>query len=152
GDPRAARRGAVRRGRPARPRRDLALRRRSRDRGLPPASRARAHPARAARGDGAIQRREGLMSVPIAQETQGISVTVNGATPPATVEPRLLLADLLREDLGLRGTHLGCEHGVCGACTILLDGEPARSCLLLAIQADGREVTTVEGIAGGEGL
>ena len=92
------------------------------------------------------------MSQPVAQEAQTISVTVNGEAHTATVEPRLLLADLLREVLGLRGTHLGCEHGVCGACTILLDGEPMRSCLILAVQADGREVTTVEGLAGADGL
>ena len=92
------------------------------------------------------------MSLPVAEEAQIISVTVNGEAHTATVEPRLLLADLLREVLGLRGTHLGCEHGVCGACTILLDGEPVRSCLLLAVQADGREVTTVEGLAGAEEL
>ena len=92
------------------------------------------------------------MSLPVAQEAQIISVTVNGEAHTATVEPRLLLADLLREVLGLRGTHLGCEHGVCGACTILLDGEPVRSCLVLAVQADGREVTTVEGLAGADGL
>jgi aerobic carbon-monoxide dehydrogenase small subunit len=92
------------------------------------------------------------VSVPVAQETQIMSVTVNGEAHTATVEPRLLLADLLREVLGLRGTHLGCEHGVCGACTILLDGEPVRSCLMLAVQAAGREVTTVEGLAGADGL
>jgi carbon-monoxide dehydrogenase small subunit len=92
------------------------------------------------------------VSLPVAHEAQTISVTVNGEAHTATVEPRLLLADLLREVLGLRGTHLGCEHGVCGACTILLDGEPVRSCLLLAVQADGREVTTVEGLAGADGL
>jgi carbon-monoxide dehydrogenase small subunit len=92
------------------------------------------------------------VSLPLAQEAQIISVTVNGEVHAATVEPRLLLADLLREVLGLRGTHLGCEHGVCGACTILLDGEPVRSCLVLAVQADGREVTTVEGLAGADGL
>jgi aerobic-type carbon monoxide dehydrogenase small subunit (CoxS/CutS family) len=92
------------------------------------------------------------VSVPVAQETQIISVTVNGETQTATVEPRLLLADLLREVLGLRGTHLGCEHGVCGACTILLDGEPVRSCLVLGVQADRREVTTVEGLADADGL
>jgi 3-oxo-Delta1-steroid hydratase/dehydrogenase small subunit len=92
------------------------------------------------------------VSSPIASETQAIQVTVNGTLHAATVEPRLLLADLLREVLGLRGTHLGCEHGVCGACTILLDGEPVRSCLLLAVQANGREVTTVEGLADGGAL
>ena len=92
------------------------------------------------------------MSLPVAQEAQIVNVTVNGDEHTATVEPRLLLADLLREVFGLRGTHLGCEHGVCGACTILLDGEPVRSCLVLAVQADGRELTTVEGLAGAEGL
>jgi aerobic-type carbon monoxide dehydrogenase small subunit (CoxS/CutS family) len=92
------------------------------------------------------------VSLPVAQEAQIINVTVNGESHTATVEPRLLLADLLREVLGLRGTHLGCEHGVCGACTILIDGEPMRSCLVLAVQADGREVTTVEGLADAGGL
>jgi len=76
-------------------------------------------------------------------------VTVNGIQYERDVEPRLLLSDFLRQDLGLTGTHVGCEHGVCGACTILLDGEPVRSCLLLAVQADGAAVTTVEGLAPG---
>jgi carbon-monoxide dehydrogenase small subunit len=92
------------------------------------------------------------VSQPVAQEAQTISVTVNGEAHTATVEPRLLLADLLREVLGLRGTHLGCEHGVCGACTILLDGEPVRSCLVLAVQANGRDITTVEGLASADAL
>jgi carbon-monoxide dehydrogenase small subunit len=74
--------------------------------------------------------------------------TVNGRVVQAELEPRRLLADYLREDLELRGTHLGCEHGICGACTILVDGEPARSCLMLAVQADGHALTTVEGLAG----
>jgi aerobic carbon-monoxide dehydrogenase small subunit len=76
-----------------------------------------------------------------------VSVTVNGASHERTVDVRRTLADFLREDLGLTGTHLGCEHGVCGACTVLLDGAPVRSCLLLAVQADGAEVKTVEGVA-----
>ena len=76
-----------------------------------------------------------------------ITVTVNGRPHEATVEVRKTLADFLRDDLELTGTHLGCEHGVCGACTILLDGRSARSCLMLAVQADGHEVLTVEGIA-----
>ena len=76
-------------------------------------------------------------------------VTVNGIQYQRDVEPRLLLSDFLRQDLGLTGTHVGCEHGVCGACTILLDGEPVRSCLMLAVQADGAQVTTVEGLAPG---
>jgi len=81
-----------------------------------------------------------------------IELSVNGRTVNADVEPRRLLADFLREDLELRGTHLGCEHGICGACTVLVDGEPARSCLMLAVQADGRELTTVEGLSNGNGL
>jgi len=76
-----------------------------------------------------------------------IDVTVNGIQYRRDVEPRLLLSDFLRQDLGLTGTHVGCEHGVCGACTVLLDGEPVRSCLMLAVQADGAELTTVEGLA-----
>jgi carbon-monoxide dehydrogenase small subunit len=76
-----------------------------------------------------------------------ISVKVNGAPREAQVEDRLTLADFLRQHLELTGTHVGCEHGICGACTILLDGRSARSCLLLAVQANGREVTTIEGIA-----
>jgi carbon-monoxide dehydrogenase small subunit len=67
------------------------------------------------------------------------------------VEPRLLLSDFLRQDLGLTGTHVGCEHGVCGACTILFDGEPARSCIMFAVQADGHELKTVEGLASASG-
>jgi carbon-monoxide dehydrogenase small subunit len=78
-----------------------------------------------------------------------ITVTVNKTNYARAVEPRLLLSDFLRHDLGLSGTHVGCEHGVCGACTILLDGQPVRSCLTLAIQANGHELTTVEGLATG---
>jgi aerobic carbon-monoxide dehydrogenase small subunit len=84
--------------------------------------------------------------------TRRVNMTVNGRAIEADVEPRRLLADFLREDAHLYGTHLGCEHGVCGACTILVDGEPVRSCLMLAVQADGAEVTTVEGLAGDDGL
>ena len=80
-------------------------------------------------------------------ETRKISLTVNGQRREAEAEVRLTLADFLRHTLGLTGTHLGCEHGVCGACTILLDGQSARSCLMLAVQADGHEILTVEGIA-----
>ena len=76
-----------------------------------------------------------------------VGVTVNGTHYAHWAEPRLLLCDFLRHELGLTGTHVGCEHGVCGACTVLLDGEPVRSCLLFAVQADGREITTVEGLA-----
>jgi len=80
-------------------------------------------------------------------ELQPIELTVNGRRWRGAVEPRKLLADVLREDVGLTGTHLGCEHGVCGACTVLWDGEPARSCLTFAVQAQGCEITTVEGLA-----
>jgi aerobic carbon-monoxide dehydrogenase small subunit len=76
-----------------------------------------------------------------------VRVEVNGAPVEREVEPRLLLSDFLRHELGLTGTHVGCEHGVCGACTVLLDGAAARSCLTLAVQCDGSSVTTVEGLA-----
>jgi len=76
-----------------------------------------------------------------------LRVVVNGGNREAEVEPRLLLSDFLRQSLGLTGTHVGCEHGVCGACTILFDGEPARSCIMLAVQADGHAIQTVEGLA-----
>ena len=79
-----------------------------------------------------------------------VSFSVNGRRERIDVEPRRTLADALRDDLGLTGTHLGCEQGVCGACTVLLDGEPVRSCLMLAVQADGSSLTTVEGLAGDE--
>jgi carbon-monoxide dehydrogenase small subunit len=81
-----------------------------------------------------------------------IALTVNGVESEATVDPRRTLADFLRDDLRLTGTHLGCEHGVCGACTVLIDGSSARSCLVLAVQAHGTEVRTVEGLAQGEEL
>ncbi len=81
-----------------------------------------------------------------------IKMTVNGREYEGRVEPRLTLADFLRGDLNLTGTHLGCEHGVCGACTILLNGEAVRSCLLLAVQADGADLMTVEGLAQGDQL
>jgi carbon-monoxide dehydrogenase small subunit len=77
-----------------------------------------------------------------------ITVTVNGVPREATVPVRRLLSDALRHDLGLTGTHVGCEHGVCGACTVLVDGDAVRSCLMLAVQVDGASVTTVEGLAG----
>jgi len=76
-----------------------------------------------------------------------VSVIVNGEEYQEQVEPRLLLSDFLRHDLGLTGTHVGCEHGVCGACTILLDGQAVRSCLMFAVQVDGQEITTVEDLA-----
>lgn len=79
--------------------------------------------------------------------THSICTTINGQTVNADVESRLLLSDFLRDHLGLTGTHVGCEHGVCGACTILFDGMPARACLLLAVQANGHEIATVESLA-----
>ena len=85
------------------------------------------------------------------QQTQ-VRVRVNGDAYERSVEPRLLLSDFLRHELGLTGTHVGCEHGVCGACTVLLDGESVRSCLMLTPQVHGREVTTVEGMAAGGAL
>lgn len=80
-----------------------------------------------------------------------ISLTINGQQHRLDVEPRRILADALREDCGLTGTHLGCEHGVCGACTVLVDGEAVRSCLMLAVQCDGRSVRTMEGLCGTSG-
>lgn len=80
-----------------------------------------------------------------------ITLTINGKPVSADVAVRTTLADFLRNQLGLTGTHLGCEHGVCGACTIAVDGEPMRSCLMLAVQADGAEITTVEGLEGEDG-
>src|SRR5690349_1663901 len=85
-------------------------------------------------------------------EQRKITITINGLRHSVTVEPRMLLSDMLRHELGLTGTHVGCEHGVCGACTILLDGRSARSCLTLAIQADGAEIETVEGLGTAEAL
>jgi aerobic-type carbon monoxide dehydrogenase small subunit (CoxS/CutS family) len=75
-----------------------------------------------------------------------VSVTVNGTKYERAVEPRMLLVDFIRHELGLTGTHVGCEHGVCGTCTVLLDGQPIRSCLMFAVQANGHEVRTVEGL------
>jgi carbon-monoxide dehydrogenase small subunit len=83
---------------------------------------------------------------------QSITVTVNGATYQRMVEPRLLLSDFLRHTLGFTGTHVGCEHGVCGACTVLLDGHSARACLTLAIQVDGSAIQTVESLGTADAL
>jgi len=85
-------------------------------------------------------------------DKQDIALTVNSARYTGTVEPRRSLVDFLRGDLGLTGTHVGCEHGVCGACTILMNGQSVRSCLLFAVQADGAELTTIEGVAEGKEL
>jgi aerobic-type carbon monoxide dehydrogenase small subunit (CoxS/CutS family) len=81
-----------------------------------------------------------------------VALTLNGEARSGEAEPRMLLADFLRDALGLTGTHVGCEHGVCGACTVIVDGQAARSCLMLAVQADGARVLTVEGLATAEGL
>jgi aerobic-type carbon monoxide dehydrogenase small subunit (CoxS/CutS family) len=86
-----------------------------------------------------------------ANEKMPVSLTVNGFAREGYVEPRRTLADFLRVDLQLTGTHLGCEHGVCGACTVIVDGRALRSCLMLAVQAEGANVTTVEGVAGDNG-
>jgi carbon-monoxide dehydrogenase small subunit len=84
-------------------------------------------------------------------ETRIVRVSVNGQEHERTVPVRLLLSDFLRTDLSLTGTHVGCEHGVCGCCTVLLDGEPVRSCLMFTVQASGHELTTVEGLAAPDG-
>ena len=81
-----------------------------------------------------------------------IALSVNGRSYALRLEPRRTLLDAIRDGCGLTGTHMGCEHGVCGACTVLIDGEPVRSCLMFAVQADGREIRTVEGLANGEAL
>ena len=86
------------------------------------------------------------------KEQRHIRMTINGEVRSGQAEPRKLLVDFLREDLRLTGTHVGCEHGICGACTILVNGEGARSCLMLAVQADGAELRTVEGLARKDGL
>ena len=83
---------------------------------------------------------------------RSVTLTVNGRTRRAEAEPRMLLCDFLREALCLTGTHVGCEHGVCGACTVHVDGKAVRSCLMLAVQAEGAEIATVEGLADGESL
>ena len=80
-----------------------------------------------------------------------IRLTVNGSQYERDVEPRLLLSDFIRQELELTGTHVGCEHGVCGACTVLFDGEPVRSCIMLAVQANGHDLQTIEGLAGPSG-
>ena len=85
-------------------------------------------------------------------DRKDITLTINGRTHAVSVEPRRTLADVIREDCGQTGTHLGCEHGICGACTIIVDGAPVRSCLMFGVQADGKEIRTVEGLANGETL
>lgn len=93
------------------------------------------------------------MSTPIqVHATIPVAFTINGSPYSAETEPRRSLSDVIRDDVGLTGTHLGCEHGVCGACTILIDGAPARSCLMLAVQAEGADITTIEGLADGDTL
>jgi aerobic-type carbon monoxide dehydrogenase small subunit (CoxS/CutS family) len=84
----------------------------------------------------------------IDRPTQPVSLVVNGQRHEIEVEPRMLLSDVLRHELGLTGTHVGCEQGVCGACTVIVDGKAVRSCLMLAVQADGGDIETVEGVAG----
>jgi carbon-monoxide dehydrogenase small subunit len=85
-------------------------------------------------------------------DKRDITLVINGESFQAKVEPRRTLADVIREDCGKTGTHIGCEHGVCGACTVLLDGEPVRSCLMFAVQANGKQIRTIEGLADGEKL
>lgn len=92
-----------------------------------------------------------MTSVPRDETTQ-LSMELNGETFTVEVEPRRSLSDVIREEAGLTGTHLGCEHGVCGACTVLVDGQPARSCLMLGVQADGAQITTIEGLATGDDM
>jgi aerobic carbon-monoxide dehydrogenase small subunit len=93
-----------------------------------------------------------MRAITKAVATTEVSMTINGTPVTATVPVRRLLVDFIRDDVGLTGTHTGCEHGVCGACTILLDGAPVRSCIMLAAQADGSAITTVEGLTPPGGL
>ena len=93
-----------------------------------------------------------MKSDPTRSNKVDVTLTVNGIEYERTVEPRYLLVDFLRHELGLTGTHIGCEQGVCGACTVLLDGETARSCLHFAVQVSGAEITTIEGVAADAGL
>ena len=86
------------------------------------------------------------------REKAAITLTINGRDHPISVEARRTLADAIREDCGQTGTHIGCEHGICGACTVIVDDEPVRSCLMFAVQADGKKIRTVEGLADGEKL
>ena len=83
-------------------------------------------------------------------EKTAVTLHINGRDHAIAVEPRRTLADAIREDCGQTGTHIGCEHGVCGACTVIVDGEPVRSCLMFAVQADGKAIRTVEGLANGD--
>jgi carbon-monoxide dehydrogenase small subunit len=85
-------------------------------------------------------------------EKTSVTLNINGRDFPVAVEPRRTLADAIREDCGQTGTHIGCEHGVCGACTVIVNGEPVRSCLMFAVQADGKKIRTVEGLAKGDEL
>src|ERR1044071_5791259 len=85
-------------------------------------------------------------------EKSAITLTINGRDHAISVEPRRTLADAIREDCGQTGTHIGCEHGICGACTVIVDGEPVRSCLMFAAQAAGKKIRTVEGLAQGDKL
>ena len=85
-------------------------------------------------------------------ERRAITLTINGKGHAVTVEPRRTLVDVIRDDCGQTGTHIGCEHGVCGTCTVLIDGEPVRSCLMFAVQAEGHSIRTVEGLQQGERL
>ena len=93
------------------------------------------------------------MTAPVASDAKRlVTLIVNGAERSGVAEPRTLLVDFLRHELGLTGTHVGCEHGVCGACTVRMDGEPVRSCIVLAVQAHGARVETIEGLADGDAL
>jgi carbon-monoxide dehydrogenase small subunit len=85
-------------------------------------------------------------------ELTNVTLSINGRTYPLRLEPRRTLLDAIRDECGLTGTHMGCEHGVCGACTVLLDGDPVRACLMFAVQAQGNAIRTVEGLADGETL
>src|SRR5712664_4700141 len=144
-DFRAPRRLRDGRGRsPCRGNRNAARQRPARERGISAAPRRRARCAGAARGARESQK-------PVSETLHAISVEVNGRPRSAQAPARLSLVDWLREDLCLTGTHIGCEHGICGACSVMLDGEPVRSCLMYTVQAHGHRITTVEGLAKPDG-
>ena len=92
------------------------------------------------------------MAISVTEDERIVKLTVNGRVHTGVAEPRLLLVDFIRHELGLTGTHVGCEHGVCGACTVRIDGEVVRSCLMFAVQAEGTQIETVEGLADGPNL
>src|SRR5262249_38173450 len=119
---------------------------------------AAVHPSRPAQGSARAPQDDGFESVrvdgstPVTTDKLAITLSINGRDYPIAVEPRKTLVDAIRDDCGQTGTHIGCEHGICGTCTVIVDDEAVRSCLMFAVQAHGREIRTVEGLADGDTL